>query len=150
MLSDQMENKKIMVGKQCMEHSEITLLLCANTTLISTDLAVAECRCLYPASIQSISLSPKEMTEFISFFSENENLQKIGFSESSLLFVARRQKIAVVVTDSLTESICKEMGIEIFKIESRGSNLSPTDNVETGLKTSRKSRLGNIIRAACL
>lgn len=49
------------------------------------------------------------MLQFYSFFSENENLQKLGFTESSLLFVAFQQNIRVAVSDKLMESVCKEI-----------------------------------------
>lgn len=149
MLSDQMENIKIIVGKHCMEHSEIILPLSSKYTLISTDLAIAECRCIYPTCIQSISLSPKEMTEFLSLFQENPNLQKLGFSESSLLFVGSRRKIAIAVTDNLTENVCKQLGIEIFKVELNNLRFQKNEG-EMVIKTARPSRLSEIIRAACL
>ena len=90
------------------------------------------------------------MLQFCSFFSENANLQKLGFVESSLLFVAIRQRIMVAVTDNLMERICKEMGIEIFKIENSGAKRSQEDESEKDLRPSCTSRLSNLIRAACL
>lgn len=62
------------------------------------------------------------MLQLHSVFSENENLQKLGFVESSLLFVAVRQRIMVAVTDRLTERACKEIGIDMFKIEGHITN----------------------------
>lgn len=133
-----------------MEQSEIVLSLCSKYTLITTDLVAAQSQCIYPKSIQSISFSPNDMLHFCSFFTENANLQKLGFVESSLLFVAIRQRIMVAVTDNLMESVCKEIGIETFKIENRRANSPQKDESEKQLRPSQTSRLSDFIRAACL
>lgn len=145
-----MENTKLIIGRHCMEQSEIVLSLCSKYTLITTDLVAAQSQCIYPKSIQSINFSPNEMLQFSSFFSENENLHRLGFAESSLLFMAIQRGIVVAVTDNMMENVCKEMGIEIFRIENRGVNRPQKDENEKNLRLSRTSRLSDLIRAACL
>lgn len=145
-----MENTKIMIGRHCMEQSEIVLSLCSKYTLFTIDLVSAQSQIFYPACVQSIEFSPNEMLQFCSFFSENANLQKLGFIESSLLFVAIRRGIIVAVTDNIMENVCKEMEIETYKIENSGPNRLQKGESEKNMKSSRTSRLSDFIRAACL
>lgn len=90
------------------------------------------------------------MLQLYTFFSENKNLQILGLVESSLLFVATRQRIMVAVTDNLMESVCNEMGIEIFKIENRRGNYPNKNESKKELRLSQTSRLSGLIRVACL
>lgn len=147
MHSDHMNNQSLLVGKHCMELSEVIRLLCERFTLFTTDLAAMESFCTYPNSIQDITFSEDEMSELIAFYSENECLQKIGFAESSLLFIAKRRKIRVAAVDIITQRVCDELGIDVLKVQRK--NPEPP-NAEPSVNESRLSRLGLLKIAACL
>ena len=152
MLSDNMEKNKIIVGKHCMEYSDVIFSLRNIYNLITTDLSADDSVCLYPGYINIISniisLSDDEMQQFVSFFHTNKSLQKIGFSESSLLFLAKSRKIEVAIMDTITQKICEELGIETLKIERIKNNIATSTIPNTNTRTSRLSSAFRI--AACL
>lgn len=147
MLSDDMEKKNLIVGKHCMEYSEVIFSLRNTFSLITTDLSAKDSVCIYPGYISVISLSPDEMQQFVSFFYKNTLLQQIGLSESSLLFLAKSRKIKVAIMDKITQKICDELGIETIKIERIKNNIATSTIPNTNTRTSKLS----IFRvAACL
>ena len=105
-----MKKDSIIVGKHCMEQSDVILSLCSKYDLFTTDLVECDSLYIYTTSIRNITLSSGEMLQFMSFFSENKCLHKIGFTESSLLFVAKLRKIKVAAVDVVTQSVCNELG----------------------------------------
>ena len=142
-----MEKKNIIVGKHCMEYSEVIVSLQANYNLITTDLSVGDSVCVYPGYIRIISFSADDMQRFLSFVHNNTSLQKIGFSESSLLFLAKVRKIKVAIMDKITQKVCDELGIETIKIKRRKTDISEPTILNTDTRTSRLS----VLRiAACL
>ncbi|MDE7402078.1 MAG: hypothetical protein K2M87_01550 [Muribaculaceae bacterium] len=143
-----MEKNNIVVGKHCMEYSDIIFSLRNIYNLITTDLSADDSVCLYPGYISVISLSPDQMQQLVSFFHTNHSLQQIGFSESSLLFLAKSRKIKVAIMDTITQKICDELGIETIKIERRKTEISESTVLMTDVRTSRLSSAFRI--AACL
>ena len=144
---DVMEKNNIIVGKHCMELSEVIISLRNTYDLVTTDLSASDSLCVYPTYIKVICLSTEEMLQFISFFHNYTSLQKIGFSESSLLFLAQSRRIKVAVMDKITQDICKELDIETIKIERRNAEISEQPILNTNTRTSKL----NILRiAACL
>ncbi len=105
-----MEKINILVGKHCMEHSDIILSLCSTYEILTTDLSVCDSLCTYPTTIKSITLSAEEMLQFTSFLSDNRCLHNIGTSESSLLFIAAKRKIKVAVMDFVTQKSLRRIG----------------------------------------
>lgn len=147
MLSDDMEKLDIIVGKHCMEISEVIMSLRNTYNLLTTDLSHEDSLCIYPASIQIVHLSADEMSQFVAFYSNNTSLQRIGFSESSLLFIAKSRKIKVAVMDKITRKICQELGISTIQIQYKKSQIQEPFIPN---KDSRISKT-NIFRiAACL
>lgn len=147
MLSDDMEKKSLLIGKHCMEQSEIVLSLCSLYNLFTTDLASYDSLCKYPTSIVNITLSKEEILQLVSFFSDNKSLQKVGFSESSVLFIAKQRKVKVAVMDMVTQSICDELGIDTINVRNKKSEIPET--VKTAVD-SNASRLRLLKIAACL
>ena len=147
MLSDNMEKNKVIVGKHCMEYSEVIFSLRNTYSLITTDLSAKDSVCIYPGYISVISLSPDEMQQFVSFFYKNTLLQQIGLSESSLLFLAKSRNIRVAIMDKITQKVCDKLGIKTIKIERRKTDISEPTLLNTDTRTSRLS----VFRiAACL
>lgn len=107
-----MGKDRILVGKHCMEKPEVILSLSSTYSLLTTDLAVEDSLCHYPSIINSISMSPEDILQFLSFHFDNKCLERIAFSESSLMFIAKERKIKVAVTDMVTQNICNELCIE--------------------------------------
>ena len=107
-----MEKNNIIVGKHCMEYSDIIFSLRNSYDLITTDLSADGSVCLYPGYINVVSLSTDDMQQFFAFFHANNSLQKIALSESSLLFLAKSRKIKVAIIDKITQKIFEELGIE--------------------------------------
>lgn len=130
-----------------MEQSDVILSLCSKYDLFTTDLVECDSLYIYPTSIRNITLSSGEMLQFMSFFSENKCLHKIGFTESSLLFVAKLRKIKVAAVDVVTQSVCNELGIETIMIQHKKTVRS--DNSKATFN-SRTSRLNIFKIAACL
>lgn len=147
MLSDDMEKNCLMVGKHCMEISGIVLSLCPSYSLLTTDIAAHDSLCRYPASVGNIALSEEEMSQFVLFFSNNKCLHRIGFSESSVLFIAKRHNVKVAVVDTVTQCVCNELGIETINVQSRKPR-SP-ETVRPAVD-SNASRLRLFKIAACL
>lgn len=148
MLSDEMEKSSIIVGKHCLEQSKAILSLCSKYTLITTDIASADSKCIYPDSVQIVKLSSEEICQYYAFFSEHECLSKIGFSEGTLLFVALRRKCKVAAVDDVTKKVCRELGVGIFNVVLNGY-----EEVDAGKfsKNSLSGRLPDFMRgAACL
>lgn len=142
-----MDNNNLLVGKHCMEISGIILSLCSTYSLVTTDLAANDSLCIYPTSIRYITLSKEEMLQFNTFYSEHNDLHRIGFSESSLLFVAKRRKIKVAVLDIVTERICCELGIETINVSRKKSEVPKAEIASTD---SGEGRLSFFRIAACL
>ena len=149
MLSNDMEKDIILVGKHCMEQSETILSLCSKYSLFTTDIAAADSLCIYPSTIKSITLSPEEMLRFASFHSEHECLQKLAFSEASLLFIAKHRKIKVAVIDTITKTVCKELNINTINVQQKKSKIEISE-VCTSINDSRLNRLSVFKAAACL
>lgn len=147
MLSDNMEKVSLLVGKHCMELSEVILSLSSAYSLYTSYFVNYDSLCTYPGSIQIISLSAEDMQQFASFFSENKILNKIGLSESSLLFIAKCRDIKVAVVDNLTQSICSELGIKTIKAKRKSIEM-PMDNSTADRTQTSKFNLFKI--AACL
>ncbi len=147
MLSDDMEKLDIIVGKRCMEISEVIMSLSNTYNLLTTDLSYEDSLCIYPASIQIVRLSADEMSQFVAFYTHNTSLQRIGFSESSLLYIAKSRKIKVAVMDRITRKICEELGICTIQIQYKKPEIQEPFIAN---KDSRISKT-NIFRiAACL
>lgn len=147
MLSDDMEKLDIIVGKHCMEISEVIMSLRNMYNLLTTDLSLEDSLCIYPASIQIVRLSADEMSQFVAFYSNHTSLQRIGFYESSLLFTAKSRKIKVAIMDKITRKICEEFGIGTIQIQYKKSEIQESFIPN---KDSRISKT-NIFRiAACL
>lgn len=147
MLSDNMEKNCLMVGKHCMELSGIVLPLGSSYSLLTTDIAAHDSLCIYPSCVGNITLSDEEMSQFVLFFSNNKCLHKIGFSESSVLFIAKRRKIKVAVVDAVTQCVCNELGIETINVQSRKT---VTPETLRPIVDSKASRLRLFKIAACL
>lgn len=139
-----------MVGKHCMEMSGIALSLCSSYSLLTTDLAANDSLCIYPTFIGNITLSKEEMLQFVSFFSDHKCLQRIGFSESSVLFIAKRRKIKVAVVDMVTRCVCDELGIETINVQSETSEKSEISETFRTTVNSNASRLRLFKIAVCL
>ena len=122
-----------------MESSEIIFSLGFKYVMFTTDLVANDSLCIYPTTIHSITLSADEMLRLASFISGNRCLRKIGFSESSLLYVAKQRKIAVAVGDSITQCICDELGIETIKVQRQRPENSNTSSEGTKSQTTRRS-----------
>lgn len=147
MLSDNMEKNYLMIGKHCMEVSGIVLSLCPSYSLLTTDIAAHDSLCIYPASVGNITLSEEEMSQFVLFFSNNKCLHRIGFSESSVLFIAKQRKIKVAVVDVVTQHVCDELGIGTINVQSRKSGIPETVRLTVD---SNAPRLRLFKIAACL
>lgn len=143
-----MEKNNIIVGKHCMEYSDVIFSLRNIYNLITSDLSAEDSVCLYPGYINVISLSADEMQQFVSLFHTNKSLQKIGFSESGTLFLAKSRKIKVAIMDTITQKICEELGIETIKVERRKNEISESTILTTDTRTYRLSSVFRI--AACL
>ncbi|MDE5629028.1 MAG: hypothetical protein K2I69_05645 [Muribaculaceae bacterium] len=137
----------ILVGKHCMEHPNVVRSLCSTYVLHTTDLAACDSLCKYPTTVKNITLAAAEMLQFASFYSDNKCLQKIGISESSLLFTALQRKIKVVVMDCITQSVCDELGIETLTVSPDSHD---TSDSARPLVESPGSRLKIFKIAACL
>lgn len=146
MLSNDMKNKLIL-GKYCMEKSELILSLCSSYSLLTTDLAANDSLCVYPTFVETITLSEEEMLQLLSAFVEDKYFQKIGLPESSLLFIAKRYNIKIAVADMATQCICDELGIETITVQSNKSEVSGT--IRPAAK-SNTSRLSFFKVAACI
>ena len=147
MLSDNMEKNKIIVSKHCMEYSDVIFSLRNSYDLITTDLSAKDSLCIYPEYIRVISFSADDMQQFVTFFHTNNSLQKIGLSESSLLFLAKSRNIRVAIMDKITQEVCDKLGIKTIKIEQRKTDISEPMILNTDTRTSRLS----VFRiAACL
>lgn len=142
-----MENLYLIVGKDCMESSQIILFLSAKYSLLTTEFAAEESVCLHHSLIENIVFSPEEMMEFARFLSENKCLQQIGFAESSMLFIARRRSIKIAVTDVVTQRVCSELGVETINIKRADTKLS---NTISSFENSHVERLNIFKIAACL
>ncbi|MDE5774616.1 MAG: hypothetical protein K2H86_09215 [Muribaculaceae bacterium] len=142
-----MEKNNIIVGKHCMEYSEVIFSLKNSYALITTDLSAEDSRCLYPGYIKVISFSADDMQQFVTFFHTNNSLQKIGLSESCLLFLAKSRNIRVAIMDKITRKVCDELGIETIQIERRKTDISEPTILN---KDTRTSRLSVFRIAACL
>lgn len=142
-----MEKINILVGKHCMEHSDIILSLCSTYEILTTDMAACDSLCSYPTTIKNITLSAEETLQYASFFYDNKCLQKIGFSESSLLFIALKRKTRIAVMDAVTQSVCDELGIETLTVFPKHPDTS--DSVMPPVE-SPLSRLKIFKIAACL
>ena len=130
-----------------MEYSEVIISLRNTYDLITSDISANDSVCIYPGYIDVVSLSADDMQQFITFFHNNKSLQKIGLSESSLLFLAKTRKTKVAIMDKLTQKICDELDIETIKIERRKTEISGPTMLNTDTRTSRLS----VFRiAACL
>lgn len=148
MLSDEMEKSSIIVGKHCLEQSNMILALCSKYTMITTDIASAASKCIYSDSVQTVKLSSEEICEYYTFFNEHKCLSKIGFSEGTLLFLSLRRKCKVATVDDVTKKVCRGLGVEIFNVVLSGCEEENTGNLS---KNSRVSRLPDFMRvAACL
>lgn len=148
MLSDEMEKSSIIVGKHCLEQSKVILSLCSKYTLITTDIASADSKCIYPDSVQPVKLSSEEICQYYAFFSEHECLSKIGFSEGTLIFVALLRKYKVAAVDDVTKRVCRELGVGIFNVDLNGYEEEDAGNFS---KNSLSGRIPDFMRgAACL
>ena len=130
-----------------MEYSEVIFSLRNTYNLLTTDLSAKDSVCIYPGYISVISLSPDEMQQFVSFFYKNTLLQQIGFSESSLLFLAKSRNIRVAIMDKITQKVCDELGIETIKIEHKNTEIATSTMFN---KDTQTSRLRIFRVAACL
>lgn len=136
-----------MVGKHCLEQSTIILSLCSKYTLITSDLVAADSRCSHLSSVQIVGLSSEEMCQYISFFSKHKCLEKVGFTDGSILFIAIRRKCKVAAVDTVSRNVCQELGIGIINIKSEGNQL---DSTYTNQKDLRNIRLPRFMKVACL
>lgn len=141
-----MAKSDIIVGKHCMEISEVIMSLRNIYNLLTTDLSNYDSFCIYPSSIQILTLSAEEMAQLALFINDNNCLQKIGFSESSLLYVAKSRKIKMAVMDRITQNICDELGIDTIQIQHKKSESKETYIPNSDSRLTKK----NIFRAACL
>lgn len=143
-----MEKNNIIVGKHCMEYSDVIFSLRNTYDLITTDISTNDSVCIYPGDIDVVRLSADDMLQFLSFYYQNKSLQKIGLSESSLLFLAKTRKIKVAIMDTITQKVCEELGIETIKIQRRKTEISESTILAADTRTSRLSCVFRI--AACL
>lgn len=111
MKSDIMNKTNLIVGKDCLERPDILIELSKENLLFTTDIAYSEQKYSNLPHLNILEFTEAEMLLYSTFFSEHSCLQKIGFYEASILYVAECRKMKVATCDAVTRHVCLDLGI---------------------------------------
>jgi hypothetical protein len=117
MKSDIMNKTNLIVGKYYLERPDIIIDLSKNNLLFTTDIAYSEQKYPELSDLNILEFSETEILQYITFLSEHPYLQRIGFYEASILFVAVHRKMKVATNDAITRQVCHNLGIETIDID---------------------------------
>lgn len=111
-----MEHINLLIGKYFLERPDAILELSRKYILFTTDIENSECANLHLSNVEIVNLTAEEMLLFASFLSEHQCLNKVGFYDASVLFVAAHCKMIVAVADVVTRQVCNDLGIDILDV----------------------------------